>query len=53
VLHWLNGVVAMLAEIFMLRIEAAARLQEQSFASLPCRSTVIVSSSVKLTPGWR
>jgi hypothetical protein len=30
VFDWLNGVVAMLAEIFMLRIEAAARLQEQT-----------------------
>jgi hypothetical protein len=30
VLDWLNKVVAMLAEIFMLRSEAAARLQEQT-----------------------
>ena len=29
-LDWLNKVVAMLAEIFMLRSEAAPRLQEQN-----------------------
>ena len=36
VLGWLNKVVAMLAEIFMVRLEAAARLQHQ---------TVLLSSS--------
>jgi len=30
VLDWLNEVVAMLAEIFMVRLEAAARLPEQA-----------------------
>ena len=30
VLDWLKRVVAMLAEIFMVRLEAAARLQEQT-----------------------
>jgi hypothetical protein len=30
VLDWLNEVVAMLAEIFMVRLEAAAGLQEQT-----------------------
>jgi hypothetical protein len=29
VLDWLNEVVAMLAEIFMVRLEAAARLQNK------------------------
>jgi hypothetical protein len=30
VLDWLNEVVAMLAEIFMIQLEAAARLREQT-----------------------